>query len=671
MGIPGAANPLLLVSASGYQIERSLRFNAADSAYLSRTPASAGNRKTWTWAGWVKRSTTGGNEALMYINSPNNNAFRFEQGTGYIRLFFNGATDANLETTSVYRDCSSWYHLVFAIDTTQTTASNRVKIYVNGQQITAFSVANYPTQNYESAINSAVAHNIGRNPSGAEYLNGYLADIHFIDGQALTPTSFGETDANGIWQPKAYTGTYGTNGFRLPFSDNSTAAALGTDTSGNGNTWTVNNLSVLSAGTGNYSPSTSVLAYGSPPGNVFNMFDGSLSTYAYTRYTQNITRFTPPTAIPYSSSVEIYVFRGNGTVPSGSVTVTSYIFNGGANTIFQGSNTPGWVTVATGSGSLNYIEYRSFKSIGWQSTSDWYAIRIDGVILVDQSLSAGNDSLVDTPTSYGTDTGVGGEVRGNYCTLNPLAFSTPIINNGNLETTGNNNWYSAFGTIKTPATGKWYWEALIGNATSIIGIAKALPSVNTYLSNWADTYGWYGSEGAKSTGPSYAPVAYASYSASNIVGVAYDAGAGSLTYYRNGVSQGVAFTGLSGEFYPVFSTYGVGVTSFNFGQRPFAYAAPSGFKALCTTNIPEGTITTSGTFTGNALTDGPFVYLNGVPTAMTINGNTAVFGSNVDKLSNGFKLRTSNAGYNNSGSNTYSVTTTGAKFKVARAQPNP
>jgi hypothetical protein len=109
----------------------------------------------------------------------------------------------------------------------------------------------------------------------------------------------------------------------------------------------------------------------------------------------------------------------------------------------------------------------------------------------------------------------------------------------------------------------------------------------------------------------------------------------------------------------------------NYGARSFAYTAPSGFKALCTQNLPEGTITTSGTFTGNASADGPFVYLNGVPTAMTINSNAVTFATHADKLSNGFKLRTSSGSYNTAGSNTYSITTTGAKFKYARAQPNP
>jgi len=148
-------------------------------------------------------------------------------------------------------------------------------------------------------------------------------------------------------------------------------------------------------------------------------------------------------------------------------------------------------------------------------------------------------------------------------------------------------------------------------------------------------------------------------------------------FYKNGTQQGTGFYSLSnytaGDYYlrGWYSNASGASGSFNFGQRPFAYTAPSGFKALCTANLPEGTITTSGTFTGNANANGPFVYLNGIPTAMTINGNAVTFATHADKLSNGFKLRTSSTSYNTSGSNTYSITTTGDKFKFARAQPNP
>jgi hypothetical protein len=292
--------------------------------------------------------------------------------------------------------------------------------------------------------------------------------------------------------------------------------------------------------------------------------------------------------------------------------------------------------------------------------------------------AAGNDSLVDTPTSYGTpDTGVGGEVRGNYATSNPLDNGGQTLANGNLDITGiASNWRGTRGTIGM-SSGKWYWEVTIsftnsGSNQSLLGIATNAASISGNYAS-AGAYGWeyYSSNGNKfnnGSNPGYG----ASYTSGDVIGIAFDADSGALTFYKNGSSQGTAYTGLtSGPYFPSFSLYGTSLVSFNAGQRAFAYTAPSGFKALCDTNITEGTITTSGTFTGNASANGPFVYLNGVPTAMTINSNAVTFATHADKLSNGFKLRTSSGSYNTAGSNSYSITTTGAKFKYARAQPNP
>jgi hypothetical protein len=200
--------------AAGYQIERSLRFNSADASFLSRTFTSAGNRKTWTWAGWVKRSALGATLGALFGNPSGSN------DTTYARLVFNndclqfGPYSSWWRiTTRVFRDPSAWYHIVLVFDTTQATAANRVKLYVNGVEETAFSTSTDPALNTDYAINIAAQHEIGRS-GGDGLFNGYLADIHFIDGQALAPTSFGQFDTNNVWQPKAYTGTYGTNGFQ-------------------------------------------------------------------------------------------------------------------------------------------------------------------------------------------------------------------------------------------------------------------------------------------------------------------------------------------------------------------------------------------------------------------------------------------------------------------------
>ncbi len=225
----------------GYQIPNSARFNAGSSDYLNRTPASAGNRKTWTWSAWVKLLGTN-----MYLFGASSDSW----GANYSTIWINSGAQLRLElggisgdivSANLFRDSSAWYHFVVAVDTTQATANNRVRMYVNGVE-TTYNTQTMPAQNSDTMINSAQYHQISGRPS-TQYLNGYLAEINLIDGQQLTPSSFGETDATtGIWIPKAYTGTYGTNGFYLNFAN---SADLGNDVSGNNNDFTANNLTSI------------------------------------------------------------------------------------------------------------------------------------------------------------------------------------------------------------------------------------------------------------------------------------------------------------------------------------------------------------------------------------------------------------------------------------------
>lgn len=248
--IPGSANPLLLADA-GYQIQRSLRLRSSASAYLARTPAVAGNRKTWTWSGWVKRGAFV--QSHLFSSRTAASPYSQFQFLAADTIQFVDLASAQLVTTQVFRDPSAAYHIILAIDTTQATATNRLKLFVNGTQITAFSTASYPAQNADLNMNMAAAHTIGRLDFGAtEYLDGYLSEVNFIDGQALTSASFGEiSPTTGQWQAKKYAGSYGTNGFYLPFTDNSaaTATAIGADKSGNGNNWTPNNISTTAGST--------------------------------------------------------------------------------------------------------------------------------------------------------------------------------------------------------------------------------------------------------------------------------------------------------------------------------------------------------------------------------------------------------------------------------------
>ena len=451
----------------GYQIERSLRFNSADSAYLNRTPASAGNRTTWTWSGWVKRGALGSVQPLFMAGAA---------AADYTALFFNStdtlcfhnvASSANAGrkfSSAVYRDPAAWYHIVAVWDTTNATASNRMLVYVNGVPLTAFSPDENPSSSQVGQINNNVIHTISKNSTAAvQYIDGYLTEINFVDGQALTPSSFGETDTNtGVWKPKAYSGTYGTNGFFLKFADNSgtTSTTLGKDSSGNGNNWTPNNFSVTAG--------------------------------------------------------------------------------------------------------------------------------------------AGNDSLVDSPTAYGTDTGVGGEVRGNYCTWNPLKNST-TLSDGNLRSfnSSTTQWLGVVGTFGM-TSGKWYWEYTpTVAATVIVGLANSSYSTGGHPGSDANSWGYYSANGQKyfnNSGSAYG----ATYTANDVIGVAFDADAGTLTFYKNGVSQGTAYSSLtSGPYFPAVGVLNSQILFINAGQRAFAYTAPSGFKALCTTNLPTPTIGATSTTQAN------------------------------------------------------------------------
>ena len=229
----------------GDNVAKSARFRETAAPSLSRTFV-AGNQQTWTLSMWVKRGKIGAYQNIFGVNasSPDQKEFRFNADD---TLFFYVQTSASTivwcNTVAVYRDISAWYHLVLAIDTTQTVAADRIKLYVNGVS-QAFASPTYPAQNTNLATwNTAVTHYIGTSGRSDFWFDGYMADVNFVNGVA-TPSSFGRTSPDtGAWVHKNPSGlTYGTNGFRLQFNNVSVASDFGTDTSGNSNTFTVTSL---------------------------------------------------------------------------------------------------------------------------------------------------------------------------------------------------------------------------------------------------------------------------------------------------------------------------------------------------------------------------------------------------------------------------------------------
>lgn len=445
----------------GYKISRSVRLRSNASAYLNRTFTTPTDGKKFTISFWLKRGILGNSgQTILWGNNPWTFALNSVTGTqgsypSDTLLLWNYGTNtafASITAAPVLRDPSAWYHIMLVADTAQATASNRILMYVNG--------VNYPTtvsiaQN--TALSSAIGHVIGRIEPAATYSDAYITEYNFIDGQALTPSSFGSTNTTtGVWQPKKYTGTYGTNGFYLNFSDNSaaTAAAIGKDYSGNGNNWTPNNISVTAG-----------------------------------------------------------------------------------------------------------VTY---------------------------------DSMTDVPT-------LNSATAANYATLNPLVTGGGTISNANLGWTGgagSTYVHSGFGM----ASSKWYCEMTVAAVGSTIGLgiysASAIGTVNGTKSRG------YLSSGVKYSNGSTSAYG-ATFTTGDVIAMAVDVDAGTLEFYKNNVSQGVAFSDIASDLWFVTIQGGISpAANINFGQRPFSYTPPSGYKALNTYNLPSSTITNGGKYMAATLYTG-------------------------------------------------------------------
>jgi hypothetical protein len=281
---------------------------------LNRTPASAGNRTTWTLSWWTKRGIVDTGGYGMF--STNSSSTFFDQiawsgnGLEWIVTNSGGTIVGRLDTTAVYRDPSAWYHIVAVWDSSNATAGNRMRLYVNGAQVTSFTTNTNPAQNTNSNWNNNIASGIGVNNNGSslsQYFDGYFAEVNFIDGQALTPSSFGTYDTNGVWQPIKYSGSFGTNGFYLNFGNTTSTTTLGYDTSGNSNNWTTNNIS-LTAGSTYDSMTDSPTVSSASVANyaVFNPLDKGAGI---TLSNANLTA--------YSNAQGGYIARSSITVSSG------------------------------------------------------------------------------------------------------------------------------------------------------------------------------------------------------------------------------------------------------------------------------------------------------------------------------------------------------------------
>jgi len=357
--------PLILpsnsISAGGYEVANSLRFDAGSSDSLSQTQSS-GETKTFTYSCWFKKNRDLGSteqDAIFTVGENNTNDFLiyFEQEQDRIDIIVRDSSTirGRLTTNRKFRDYSAWMHIVFIYDSTNATAGNRMRLYINGVEETSFSTDTNPSLNQTTIVNnSSYTMRIGRLRTDARYLSGYLSECVLIDGTALDPTSFGEFDEDtGIWKPIDVSGlTFGTNGFYLDFEN---SGSLGADVSGNGNNFTVNNLTSIDQttdtptnnyATGNplniptsnqptFSNGNNTIAIGNSRvglSSTIGMTQGKW--YAEFKFTSAVNVNTPTVGIsgePAKLCID-NAFAGNSASNGVSITADGYLYDDGTST---------------------------------------------------------------------------------------------------------------------------------------------------------------------------------------------------------------------------------------------------------------------------------------------------------------------------------------------------
>lgn len=518
-------NVIHTFTSSGYLaplklVNNSLRFRSSANANLTRTPASASNRKTWTWSAWVKRGLlTSGEQVLFSAGSSYTTQTYFTFYIGSDNKLVTSTGSAEIwRTTQVFRDPAAWYHILLVVDTTQATADNRTRLYVNGTEVTSFTRGTNLSLNTDYGINYNIIHYIGRDFFQPIYFDGYLTEVNFIDGQALTPNSFGTINSYGVWQPITYGGSYGTNGFYLPFKTNASSYV------------------------GSFNGSNQYLSIAS--NSVFNQSgDFTIEYYAYlnanTNYQVIVGRGTGFITIQHSSDANAMirlVRYGQATIATGGnvtagkwnhfaivrsgSTVTGYL-NGIAvvsgtdststatgNALAIGQNSDGTNYFAGQISNVRYTNTAVYTSNFTPSTSALTAVSgtqlltLQNSSIVDNStnaLSITNNNSVTTGQTYPfaytifndqgpagnnwTPTNVSGAfgstldymtdvptltsaTAANYAVLNPLDKNTNIaLSEGNLTAIPSStaDYWLARATMAFPTTGKWYWELTLNN----------------------------------------------------------------------------------------------------------------------------------------------------------------------------------------------------------------
>ena len=731
-------------------IANSVRFRASNSAYLSRTFGTPTTQNTFTLSLWLKKSfLSPANETTLFSNAAGNEYLYVPAGADTLRLYVGGSTTS----TAVFRDPISHYHVV--LNSNGTT----MKVFVNNAEVLSRTAT-------PSSLNSAVGHLIGKNGSApAAYLDGYLSRVCFVDGQALTPSSFIEFNSTiNEWvsksqsDVKAVVDAGGTNSFMLDFDDATSLTTLGYDLHG----VRYDSPSMTSDGTGDYVtfPDSNGFDFGTGDFTIEGWFKISNTTnnYLFGRYGAGSgygvlqqqganwywyygngashaisNSFTPTIGQWYHIAVSrsgttLRVFK-DGTVLGSATDSNNYdgtglygIFSTGNHLIAPNTTYGSVSNFRIVKGTALYTTTFTPSTTPLTAISGTSLLTFQNNPLVDNSGNGLSPTINGNPT-YSTnnpfttanDWTLSGisltagvtydhmlDVPGNsYATLNPLQTSSSItLSSGNLNGTVTGGLiYSCAGT-QTVTADKWYFETVRSaafGAYPLVGFMDFSQLDSAYVSSFTTSAGsgntsgciTHGCTGFVSLSNNTGTTDGVTYNTTDVLMVALDATLGKVWFGKNGTwnnssnpatnTGGHTFSTLSGKGYcPIVSCNADTTNTWNcnFGQRPFAYTPPTGFLALCQENLPTpvDAVTVSGSFTGNAAADGPFVWMKGVPKTLTINGNAVTFGTHADKTAGGFKLRTASSSYNASGSNTWTATIDSDiqnSFKYRNAQGNP
>jgi hypothetical protein len=672
---------LLTRPSGGYTIGKSVRLRSSASAYLSRAFGTATNNLKWTWSAWVKRGALSANIGLLGASTDafSTNWFEFYFGTNDTLKFDQRASstaNVNATTTAVFRDPSAWYHIVFVYDSPNATANNRTTLYVNGVlQALTYSVGPF-AQNTASQLNGS-GYLVGMSPSAVGYFDGYMTEINFIDGQALTPSSFGSTNATtGVWQPAKYTGTYGTNGFYLNFSSNGSSAALGTDFSGNSNTWTVNNISVTAGTTYDSMVDSPTVSATSSNYCVLNPLNPNKSTLSNCNLTASGSTDLP-TIIPDSGTwyFEISGVSKNWTPPA-AFPASAGDYNFGQRPFTNTATYPALNTYNLPTSTItNGAAYMAATTYTGTGSSLTVSNAVNGISFKPDWVWVKRRDGPQSHQLYDINRGVNQALYSNLTNA-----ETTEANGLSAFTTSGFTVISDIGVNTSGGTYVgWNWKASNTTASNTNGSITSTVSAGATQGFSVATYTGNGSAGATfGHGLGVAPSFVIIKERGNVNGwLCYHISTGNTGYLE--LDATLSFQTLStflNNTTPSSSVVTLGTVS-NVNRNggtfvAYCFSAVAGYSAF-------------GSYTGNGSGDGPFVYTGFRPRLMmwkrtdavadwymwdttrdTYNGGGKVLWPNYssaetdygtgssglwDILSNGFKLRTNSVGMNTNGAN--------------------